>query len=169
MQTKIIDRLSPDLDEVALDSPRATFYHTGVWLDSIAHTYPGMKLRCIVAEDGIRVIGFLPFFDIRRGPTRTLWSLPFGTYGGPVVRAVEANAGVEQRLLAEYLSMRRGLGVIEIGLVDYSNVVPKGVFSFDTSSTHVLDLGGGFEEVWKNRFDKSKRRQARKAKREGLS
>jgi CelD/BcsL family acetyltransferase involved in cellulose biosynthesis len=169
MQTSILDRFSTDLDEVVLDSPQATFYHTGVWIDSLSIVYPGMKFRCIAIEDSGRIIGCLPYFVIKRGPARVLWSLPFGTYGGPIARADSVDARVEERLLAKYASQRRGWGVQEIGLVDFASTVPDGFFSVDVSTTHMLDLDGGFEEIWNDRFDKAKRRQARKAKREGLS
>ncbi|MEJ2722141.1 MAG: hypothetical protein P8181_13530 [bacterium] len=164
MQIRILDRFSTDLDEVALESPQSTFYHTGVWVESLSRVYSGMKFRCLVAEEGGRVLGYLPFFVIRRGPTRALWSLPFGTYGGPV-----GGDDVRAKLLAKYSALRRGWGVREVGLVDYSNTVTDGVFDIDQSATHVLDLTEGFESIWDGRFDKSKRRPARKARREGLS
>jgi CelD/BcsL family acetyltransferase involved in cellulose biosynthesis len=169
MQTRILDRFSNDLDEVVLDSPQATFYHTGAWIDSLSLVYPGMQFRCVAVEDGGRIAGCLPFFVLKRGPARALWSLPFGTYGGPVVRGDAMGVGVEDRLLAKYASLRRGWGVQEVGLVDFSSSITEGFFSVDVSSTHILDLDGGFDAVWNDRFEKSKRRQARKAKREGLS
>ncbi|UCG50953.1 MAG: hypothetical protein JSW58_12230, partial [Candidatus Latescibacterota bacterium] len=116
MRVEILDRFPPDLNEVALDSPQATFYHTDVWIKSISEAYPSMKFRCLVAEDGGEIVGYLPFFVMSKGPTRSFWSLPFGTYGGPVSRGDDHVSGV---LLERYTKMRWERGAREVGLVDF--------------------------------------------------
>ncbi|UCG52876.1 MAG: GNAT family N-acetyltransferase, partial [Candidatus Latescibacterota bacterium] len=53
--------------------------------------------------------------------------------------------------------------------VDFYNTVVGKPFRFENTSTHVLGLESGYEDIWNKRFEKSKRRQTRKAKREGYS
>src|SRR5512134_1801356 len=115
MNIAVLDSLPPELDPLADTAPRATFYHTRVWLESLAAAYPRMALRCIVASDGGTVRGFLPFFVSRRWPFRAAWSLPFGTYGGPV----SAAADVDRALLDAFRRELARPGTIEAGWVDF--------------------------------------------------
>ena len=64
----------------------ATFYHTGAWLALARRRLPAHDAALCCRRHGQRraAIAFLPYFESRRGPLRALWSLPFGTYGGPV-------------------------------------------------------------------------------------
>jgi hypothetical protein len=166
MEIETVDRFSPELDEIALVSTEATFYHTGLWIESLSRVFPSLRFRCLVAAEGSSVLGYLPYFESRKGPLTALWSLPFGTYGGPVTRG---DAGVRAALAAAYAGLRGGRGVHEIGLVDYSNGVGAAGFRSEESSTHVIDLAPGFGPLWDGVFEKSKRRQTRKAMKEGLT
>ncbi len=166
MQVEIAHRFSADLDEVALNSPEATFYHTGTWIESLSHTYPSMQFQCLIARSGAETFGFLPYFVLKKGPIRAVWSMPFGTYGGPVTLGDDA---VHRLLLDTYVRMRKHTGVHEMGMVDFQNRISGGPFRIEDAATHLIELKGDFEEIWKNDFEKSKRRQTRKARREGLS
>jgi hypothetical protein len=125
-----------------------------------------MSFRCLAAKSRSEVVGYLPFFELRKGPLSAVWSLPFGTYGGPVVRDDEE---VRRSLLESYAALRKARRVQEVGLVDFSNTVPTEGYDVEDTSTHVVDLSGGFEKIWGERFEKSKRRQTRKAAKEGLA
>lgn len=162
MQVEVIDRFPSSLDDVARRSPQATFYHTSVWIESLIHAYPSMRFRCIVAQSEGDIIGYLPFFVTRRG--MAVWSLPFGTYGGPVL--IDGSAA--QALVDKFVAIRGAAGVYEIGLVDFSNAVTPPSLDTETAITHVIELTPEFADVWTGRFEKSKRRQTRKAQREGI-
>ncbi|MBP2680333.1 MAG: hypothetical protein H6Q78_196 [Candidatus Krumholzibacteriota bacterium] len=166
MEIEIADRFSPALDELALGSPDATFYHTGLWIECLSRVFPSLVFRCLVAAEGSEVLGYLPFFESKKGPLTALWSLPFGTYGGPVTRGDDR---VRAALARAYADLRKEGGVHEIGLVDYSSRLDPSGFRPAESSTHVIDLSGGFEAIWEGVFEKSKRRQTRKAMKEGLA
>jgi CelD/BcsL family acetyltransferase involved in cellulose biosynthesis len=166
MEIETVDRFSPALDEVALASPEATFYHTGFWIERLSRVFPSLRFRCLVAVEGSRVIGYLPYFESKKGPFTALWSLPFGTYGGPVARGDERTRGA----LADALARLRGKkGIHEVGIVDYTNGVRAAGFRAEDGSTHVIDLSAGFERLWEDVFEKSKRRQTRRAAKEGLA
>jgi len=166
MQIEIVDRLSPAFDELALRSPDATFYHTTVWLESLSRAFPAMRFRCLVAKSRSEIAGYLPFFESRKGPIAAVWSLPFGTYGGPVSRGDDE---VRRSLSEAYAGLKKTSGIHEVGLVDFSNRVETVAFDVEETSTHIVDLAGGFDKIWEGVFEKSKRRQTRKAMKEGLA
>lgn len=162
MNITLLDTLPEEVDPIAVASPEASFYHTRPWLESLAVT-SGLELRCLVAREGGGIRGFLPFFFGRTGPFRRAWSLPYGTYGGP------ATAGDEEAfdgLLATYAALLERPRVIETGWVDFRNRRPgaRGL----KSVTHVVDLAGGFDAVWSERFASDRRKRARRASRLGV-
>lgn len=165
MRIETIDRFQPELDEVARRSSQATFYHTSLWIQSLSHAFPSLDLRCIVAHDNGDIVGYLPYFVIKKGFVRALWSLPYGTYGGPVTTGDDS---VAEALVKAFASTREQRGVHEVGLVDIRNSVAAAGFSSEESTTHFLELKPDFEEVWLKDFDRTKRRQTRRAAKEGL-
>jgi CelD/BcsL family acetyltransferase involved in cellulose biosynthesis len=164
MKTTTLDSFPADLDSVALESPHATFYHSGVWLHSVAAAYPRLSLRCIVAEDGGRPVGYLPYFVSRRGPLARAWSLPFGTYGGPACIDDEA-APILLDAFARVLG--RG-GVVETGWVDFRNLT-RADAPETWYETHLVDLTVGFDRLFEERFATQRRQRVRRARKLGVS
>jgi hypothetical protein len=166
MRIEVLDSLPPGIDALADAAPRATFYHTRPWLDSLADAYPRMRLRCVAAHDGEQLAGYLPFFESARGPFRTAWSLPFGTYGGPVTRGDDT---LEERMFDFFLSANRGALTLETGWVDFYNAWPHGTGVIEPAVTQLVDLSAGFDAVWRERFDKPRRRRVRRAEEQGVT
>ncbi len=164
MNVAVLDSFPPELESVAAASPRATFYHTDLWLRALATAYPRMALRCLVARDGGDIVGYLPFFTVRRGPFRASWSLPFGTYGGPVSAAGDA---VDRELVRAFRNRLGEAGTLEVGWVDFGDVADDGG-EVEACETHVVDLSPGFDTVWRERFDKPRRRRVRRAEEQGV-
>jgi CelD/BcsL family acetyltransferase involved in cellulose biosynthesis len=164
MQIEHLDAWGSELDALAESSEDATFYHTGTWLVSLAEAYPRMSLRVLVARNDGVPVAFLPFFETRRGFLRTLWSLPFGTYGGPVG---DEKACVE--LLRAYRSYISRPGVIDVGCVEFGRTRDATGWEASELATHVVDISGGFEKVWQEGFDKPRRRRARRAEEHGVT
>lgn len=163
MKIATIDRFTPALDEIAGHSPNATFYHTRTWLQGLDAAFPGLEFRCLVAGGGDPA-GILPFFIGESTVGRTMWSLPFGTYGGAIAGG---DVAVADALVGAFAAAGDEAGVLETGIVDFDNRIESAAFRIEAAHTHILDLSPGFEAVWE-RFDRSKRRQNRKAKREGI-
>ena len=164
MHIDVLDEWVPELDALAARSANATFYHTGTWLRALRVAYPRMSLRVMVARDEGGPVAFLPYLETRRGFLRTLWSLPFGTYGGPVGKTEAC-----ERLLHEYRAQMSVPGVVGVGCVDYTNALGAGDWDVSELSTHVVDISGGFDHVWRERFDKPRRRRARRAEEFGVT
>jgi CelD/BcsL family acetyltransferase involved in cellulose biosynthesis len=167
MSIELLDNFPAELDELAREAEWSSFYQTGAWIESLRAAFPRMTFRCLVATGpGGGPAGYLPFFLLRRGPFTQIVSMPFGTYGGPVVRGGES---AFRSLVDAYLSMGRAARALEVGWTDFWNRGYAGGFTLSKGSTQIVDLGKGFDSVWKDDFDKAKRRQSRKAEREGLS
>lgn len=160
MKVAVVDTFPPELDAVADASPHATFYHTNAWLSSLAQAYPRLRPRCLVADGDAR--GFLPYFVAKRGPFEALWSLPFGTYGGPV-----GDEGASRELLDAFRREGQRRRVLEVGWVDFRNAFDA-EGEVETGRTHVVDISAGFDAVWRDRFDKPRRRRVRRAEEMGV-
>src|SRR5262245_17945608 len=135
MKVEVADTFPPELDAVALGSPRATFYHTHAWLESLGEGYPRLSRRCLIAHEGPHARAFLPYSAARRGPFVSLWSLPFGTYGGPV-----GDDGACAELLRAFDRESRKRPVVEAGIVDFDNAFEWNAGAAETMVTHVVDI-----------------------------
>ncbi|MGD8414511.1 MAG: GNAT family N-acetyltransferase [Candidatus Latescibacterota bacterium] len=167
MLIRTIDTYIDDLDPVAERSDEATFYHSRVWIESLAATFSHLSFRSLVSYDGSTVTGFLPYFIIRRGPFHTTWSLPFGTYGGPAVLVEEAVSS----LIAHYTRQVPAAGTLSVGWIDYHNLGPvagTGGWKKTEASTHQIDISNGYEKLWDYTLDRQRRKRARRAERMGV-
>jgi CelD/BcsL family acetyltransferase involved in cellulose biosynthesis len=164
MHIERLDAWTSELDELAANAPNATFYHTGTWLRALGESYPRMSLRVLLARSDGSYAAFLPYFESKRGFVRTLWSLPFGTYGGPA-----GEQGACEELWREYRGCLSEPGVIELGCIDYGASLAAERWDTTELSTHVVDISGGFDEVWREHFDKPRRRRVRRAEELGVS
>jgi len=165
MRLTVLDQFTPELEQVAAKSPQATFYHARLWTECLSRVFSSMSFRCIVAEEGGEVAGYLPFFIISKGPVRIHWSMPFGTYGGPV--ALEGR-DVYDVLLAKFAELGKQFWVYETVFIDYLNRDPGSLFETGGLLTHLIDLEGGFDRIWSESFEKSKRKQTKRAERKGV-
>ena len=163
MQVEIIEGLPATADALAAVSPETTFFQTRSWLERFARAVPGSALRSIVARRGEEALGYLPYFQAVKGGARSCVSLPFGCYGGPVAPAPE----VRDRLCAEFERFKAERDVHAVFLADFHGRLGSRL-PMTRVTTHVIDLSEGFERIWSERFDKSKRRQTRKGRREGI-
>jgi hypothetical protein len=166
MRLLTLDEFPPELEQVAERSSDPTFYHSFAWISTLTRVFPAMKFRCAVAEQDNALVGYMPYFYIQRGPIKIVWSMPFGTYGGPVTLGSES---IRQALLEKLVQAGKGFWTYETGCVDRWNRPAGEPFKTVERLAHVIDLEPGFDVIWTNRFDKSKRKQTRRAEREGVT
>ncbi len=166
MRLLTLDEFPPELEKVAEHSSDPTFYHSTAWISTLSRVFPSMSFRCVVAEEDNEVAGYMPYFIIRRGPIKIVWSMPFGTYGGPVTLGSES---VRRALLEKLAEAGKGFWTYETGCVDRWNRPAGEPFKTVERIAHIIDLEPGFESIWSNRFDKSKRKQTRRAERDGVT
>jgi hypothetical protein len=67
------------------EDPRATFFQSWDWGALLAGTVPGMRLSCITGRVGAELVCGLPLVRIGKAGPLVLASMPYGTFGGPVL------------------------------------------------------------------------------------
>jgi hypothetical protein len=157
--------------EVVQAGEHALAFHTPAWLDVLT-AFGGYadSSRLYETTSGGRAV--LPM--VRRAPTRGRFaieeSLPFGWGFGGLVSA-ERFSSDEMRAVWEDIRRLQGLRrsvrqnpLAELPIIDERSaglvVVPR--------LAHILDLAGGFDEVWDRRFRGTARTAVRKAEKLGL-
>jgi len=129
----------------------ATVFHTVEWLECIHQALNG-RVYIGFAEDFA-----IPLFVKGKPPFRRVFSLPYDTYGGPLVRR---NQTVSIDALYAPLDWVR--------IVDYRTVVSEAKrFRALQWVTHVIYLRGGMGEV-QDRYTGSLKKALKQAKRRGL-
>jgi hypothetical protein len=138
-------------------APGATFFHTPAWLNILIKSYDRFGGGWITARNGSSLEAIMPFIEIKRGPFRTLWSLPFGTYGDPVA----ADEELGRKLLDAYLQMASSRGCLEAGAnllrAEEPLDLPSGVRQ-RRDECRIIELEGSFEH-YRSKLLGAKRRQ----------
>lgn len=148
-------------------SPKATFFHTPAWLHILTDSFPRFTGGWITIRNGSSLEGFMPFVEIVRGPFRTLWSLPFGTYGDPIA----VDEPLERELLRAFGAKASERSCLEAAAYLFgasgSLDVPAGM-GLRREECRVVDLEGDFEH-YRAKLLSSKRRQlCNRARDEGV-
>ena len=158
--------------ELVRTTPDALVFQTPEWTDCLcaAGRYRDAS-RLYETRDGRRLL--VPM--VRRAgmawPFRLEASLPYGWgFGGIVVSHPLAASDV-----SGVLDDLRGDGAVRVSLRPnplsaqaWAEGAPPRIGSVRRSA-HILDLEGGFDEIWQRRFSRSARRATRKAERSELT
>ncbi|HER43090.1 MAG TPA: hypothetical protein ENO08_01350, partial [Candidatus Eisenbacteria bacterium] len=148
--------------------PNATFFHTPAWLHILTNSYRRIAGGWITARNGSSLEGFMPFAEIGRGPFRTLWALPFGTYGDPIA----LDHRVEQELLETFMDMASGRMCLEAAAylfgTESSPALPAG-FSLRREECRVIELEGTFEHYRSKLLGHKRRQLCNRAADEGVT
>ncbi|MDZ4803673.1 MAG: GNAT family N-acetyltransferase [Candidatus Eisenbacteria bacterium] len=165
--------------------PDATIFHEPAFLDALIAVYPEFRPHHLVARDPAgRILGALPGIAIERPGLSQLLSLPFGSYGTPLV-AAGAEAFTDKATGAPLADIRGSLvdrwfveasrsGVVRAQLVPFSPRLGDAALGRLPEEwrrgerTHLIPLDEGFEAIWFHRYDKENRTAARKAVRVGV-
>lgn len=187
MKITLESRVDPNAwAELTAADPSASFFHEPVWVDCLAASFPHFRRAYFLARDdaGSLVGGIPAIRSVRFGLTQ-LFSLPYGTYGTPLVRAATPDeAGrVRRALVRRWVEETRRPGLVRAHLVPFGAAMPEppgplppgGEFGGMPAGwrrmerTHLVDLTVGWEALWSGQFDGDKRTEARKAQRLGVS
>src|SRR5437867_8294405 len=79
----------------------ATMFHLAAWAGIWLREWRDARWVAIVLEDGDGYAGGIGAIVRNRGIGRTVFSMPHGTYGGPIVRAGHPDPGSVRRELLE--------------------------------------------------------------------
>lgn len=137
--------------------PRATFFHSPVWLEALVGAFPAFIGGWVTEREGTELVGFMPYIEIKKGPISDLWAMPFGTYGDPITRS----HSTAFRLIERFFEMSSKRGCRRAGasllFTDASSGLPAGVAS-RTEECRIIELEGTFDE-YRSRIVSKKRRQ----------
>jgi len=165
MRISLLDSVPAECEELAATSPETTFYHTRLWLDAVAAAHARMSVACLAAEEDGRVRGYMPFFFVHTDPFRRAWSLPFGTYGGPVAGG---DRDVQAALLERFRRLLEKRDIVEVGWTNYDDLEAPGSWTPMAQETHVVDLRPGYDAVFENQLARDRRQRSRRAVRLGV-
>jgi hypothetical protein len=172
-------------------SSQGTFFHTPDWMDLLIHSFPAWEGFVAIAEDEAgRWLAILPAIRVARLGMHGIHSMPFGTFGGPIAPdaiahdaipidpittdAIASDAVVS--LCDALLSIGHSPASRGVVLTTYRNpsiARREGVlgdrFTRGRVRTQILELAGGYPEVWLEHCDHQRRRQARCGERRGVA
>ncbi len=139
-----------------------SFFVTPTWARILDEAGMGFRSTAMLGTDGSGEL-LLPMAR-KNGPfgTAAVRSMPWGTYGGPLVTGEPGGAA---EALAAHLRHTLGLGWFLATPGPWEHV-PIGS-PFATYSTQLLDLSRGLDGLWKG-LDKDARNQVRQAERAGV-
>jgi CelD/BcsL family acetyltransferase involved in cellulose biosynthesis len=148
-------------------SPRATFFHTPAWLESLEAAFHSFSHLWITARDAGTLAGAIPVVRVSRGPFFQLWSLPFGTYGDPLA----GEESVRRALLEELFRMLRSPACLEGGVYllhpAHGGAIPPEA-RLHAEECRIVPLEGGFEHVWNSAWSAKRRQLVRRAEEAGV-
>jgi len=158
-------------DDLVASSPEATVFHTSAWARLWTEHWSDAKWEAWAVADGSGYAGALGVITRRRGLFETLDSMPFATYGGPIVRKGHRDAGAIRRALLEAYARRASRRLtVRSQLAWYGGVradLPDSL-PIEETFTHVLVLDADYERVAAG-FSSATRRLVRQSEDSGLS
>lgn len=162
---------APAWDALVAGAGGATVFHTGAWARLWTAEWPDARWEVLALEDGQGYAAAIGAIVRRRGPARVIYSMPYATYGGPLVRAGHPDAAAARRtLLAAWAREARRVLTLRSELAWYRGdreAFPAPLEPVE-GSTHVLPLGADLEALWRG-FSPSTRRLVRQAEESGLT
>jgi CelD/BcsL family acetyltransferase involved in cellulose biosynthesis len=166
-----LEELDRDAWDKLMDStPKSGVFHTWHWAAVLEQSFESMEAVFFVIEDGDGYLCGLPAVVESRPPVKRFLSMPFGSYGGLVAGNAER---AEQECLAQEVcrySSERGMWHSEIADF-YGTCTLDSLSGFRRNDiqSHLIDLSGGFDLVWREKFNKNVRKMVRQARRKGVT
>jgi Acetyltransferase (GNAT) domain len=149
---------------------RATVFLHPRWMQALVGAHPEYQPLYLIARESEETVGLLPVVRFRRFGLDQYLSLPYGTHGGPLLRA---GAGPETvaALGKAFRDLATGLGVFRFEMTIFdpspewhrSLSPPLGAY-FQEMDAHVIDLPS-----LDTRYRRSAERSLRAARRAGIT
>lgn len=158
-------------DALVASAPGASVFHTGAWARVLEAEWSGARWEVLALEDAQGYAAGIAAIVRRRGPARVLYSMPYATYGGPLVRAGHPDPAAARRaLLTAWTREARRVLTLRSELAWYQGIreeIPESLGVVE-GFTHVLPLGTDVDALWQG-YSPSTRRLVRQAQESGLT
>jgi len=155
------------LDFVAAFST-ATFFHSPAWLAVLEASFRRFRTAWITAREGGELVGIMPMAEVKRGPFRLLWALPFGTYGHPLAH----DPAVRTALLEMFIGLASSPSCLEAAASFFdgawlSDVPPSACVRMEECC--LIELGGGYKDFWQGALSSKRRQLCNRGLRAGIT
>jgi CelD/BcsL family acetyltransferase involved in cellulose biosynthesis len=178
MKIRIETSVDPEVwTRLIAEAGAASFFHEPAWMSCLLESYPYYKpLYVLALDDAGRVAGALPAIRSLRFGLVQLLSLPYGTYGTPLVTAQDRaeRQAIRGALFNGWASEARKPNVVRAHLVLFGSARDDPAaaalrFALRRSErTHIVDTSRGFEDLWSKGFSPEARNHCRKAEKLGV-
>ncbi len=173
MQVEIKNTKSLDKDkwnELLQNSPESTIFHTKAWAEVWEKSFPGSDSFFIISVDekGDYLAG-LPLWRRKKFGLSTIFSMPFGTYGG-IIKKKDIDKKIIFSLFEKLEGIIRKGNVLKAQLVDFfstHNHLSTLGFSSQRFCTHLLSLDQLDEDDYLKGFTQKRREKIRQSQRRG--
>jgi CelD/BcsL family acetyltransferase involved in cellulose biosynthesis len=158
-------------DALVSAAKEASVFHTAAWARLWEEEWPDARWEVLAIEGESGYSAGIPAIVRRRGPARVIYSMPFATYGGPIVgKGHPAPAGARRELLSAWSREARRFLTLRSELAWYQGSreeIPDTLDSVE-GFTHVLPLTADLDALWSG-FAPAARRLVRQADESGLA
>ena len=145
----------------------ATFFHSPAWLEILSESFQRFESGWLVARSDGGIAGMMPVVRVARGPAYALYSLPFGTYGGPLSSEREVRDALLGEFFSEAASPRCArAGVSLIGMSEEVRA-PRGWRS-RMEECRIIELPASFDEYRSRGMSRKRRQLCNRCEREGI-
>ncbi len=152
-------------------SAAATPFHSIGWLEALERSYESIEGRVLVVEGDNGYSGAFPFaVQTRLGFLSRILSLPFGTYGGPVV-AQDSPRDISKTLWNAFHERIRTARVLSAQVVDLErdtlSCLSHGYKAISTF-THRISLASEYRDVHREVYSQNIRKMIRQSRERGV-
>lgn len=167
---KIKKDINPEeWEDLLSHSPEATIFHTYESIKVFTETYPEFEaLYIIVTNAEQELVGGMPIIRRKHSSFYRLHSMPFGGYGGPILRD-GVDEQIRIRILKEFCRLSSKWNNLDSHVVDFSQkcALLSPTFSSRESFTHILNLDLPLQDIWLKKLTKKTRNQIRMSQKRG--
>ena len=158
----------PGLEGLFEKKPPDSFFQSTKWLNALVRSFRNFEPRWIVFREQDEVLGAMPYVRAKKAFLHSNWSMPFGTYGGPIV--IQDNLYV--KVLKEFFELSSSPLCFKAGVFLFNPSGDYGPYSTksyaDREFCHLVKLDGGFERYWNEQIRSKRRQLYRKGVRSGV-